>query len=65
MDEEDLKQKLIALKEEHRDLDDALTALDRVGTFDQVQLQRLKKKKLLIRDEISKIEGKLVPDIIA
>jgi len=65
MDEEDLKQKLIALKEEHRDLDDALTALNRVGTFDQVQLQRLKKKKLLIRDEISKIEGKLVPDIIA
>ncbi|MHA1544202.1 MAG: YdcH family protein [Alphaproteobacteria bacterium] len=65
MDEDDLKQKLIALKEEHRDLDDALTALDRAGTFDQVQMQRLKKKKLRIRDKIQKIENDLLPDIIA
>lgn len=65
MDEEALKQKLIALKEEHRDLDDALLALERAGTFDQVQVQRLKKKKLKLKDEISKIEGQLLPDIIA
>jgi hypothetical protein len=65
MNDEALKEKLITLKEEHRDLDDAILALDRAGTFDQVQMQRLKKKKLLIRDEISKIENRLVPDIIA
>lgn len=65
MDEEELKQKLITLKEEHRDLDDAILALDRAGTFDQVQMQRLKKKKLKIRDKIQKIENDLLPDIIA
>ena len=65
MDEKILKQKLITLKQEHRDLDDSLLALERAGTFDQVQLQRLKKKKLQIKDQISKIEAQMHPDIIA
>jgi len=65
MDEDDLKLKLISLKQEHRDLDDSILALERTGTFDQVQMQRLKKKKLQIKDKISKIEARLVPDIIA
>ncbi len=65
MEEEDLKLKLISLKQEHRDLDDSILALERAGTFDQVQMQRLKKKKLLLKDKILKIEAKLVPDIIA
>jgi hypothetical protein len=65
MDEQELKAKLIRLKQEHRDLDDAILALDRANTFDQLQMKRLKKKKLQLKDEISKIEDKLLPDIIA
>ena len=65
MSEEDLQAKLARLKEEHRDLDDSITALRRAGTFDRLQLQRLKKKKLQLKDEISKLEGERVPDIIA
>ena len=65
MDEEALKQKLITLRQEHRDLDDSLLALERAGTFDQVQMQRIKKKKLLLKDQISKIEAQMHPDIIA
>ena len=65
MDEQELKEKLIRLKQEHRDLDDAILALDRANAFDQLQMQRLKKKKLQLKDEISKIEDKLLPDIIA
>lgn len=65
MDEEDLKAKLIALKEEHSDLDEAITALSNAPTYDQVQMQRLKKKKLMLKDKISKLEAELHPDIIA
>ncbi len=65
MDEDELKEKLSSLREEHRDLDDAITALIRAGTFDRLQLQRLKKKKLKIKDQIGKLEDKLFPDIIA
>jgi len=65
MDEEELKQKLSTLREEHRDLDDAITALTRARTFDRLQLQRLKKKKLRIKDQISKLEDTMFPDIIA
>ena len=65
MDQEELQQKLIQLTQEHRDLDDALLALERAGTFDQVQVQRLKKKKLQIRDKIVLIKAQLQPDIIA
>lgn len=65
MDEEDIKKKLAQLRQEHRDLDDAILALDRAGTFDQLQMQRLKKKKLIVKDEIAKLEDKILPDIIA
>lgn len=53
------------LKQEHRDLDDAIAAVNQVGTFDRLQVQRLKKRKLALRDEIMKIEDGLLPDIIA
>ena len=56
---------LIRLKQEHRDLDDAITALARAGTFDQLQVQRMKKRKLVLKDEIAKLEDGLLPDIIA
>lgn len=65
MDEEKLKKKLLQLRQEHRDLDAAIAALERGGSFDQLRMQRLKKKKLILKDEIAKIEDKLLPDIIA
>ena len=53
------------LREEHRDLDAAIEALTAVGANDQLQLQRLKKRKLSLRDRISFLEDALTPDIIA
>ena len=66
MSEEDvLRRKLDELKTEHRDLDDVIARLAERVPFDQLQLQRLKKRKLLLKDQISKIESELLPDIIA
>jgi hypothetical protein len=53
------------LKEEHRDLDAAIDALHRAGDADQLQLQRLKKRKLVLRDRLAAIQDTLTPDIIA
>ncbi len=53
------------LRQEHRDLDAAIEALTAVGANDRLQLQRLKKRKLLLRDRISFLEDSLTPDIIA
>ncbi len=53
------------LREEHRDLDAAIEALRAAGQVDQLQLQRLKKRKLLLRDRLSRLEDQLTPDIIA
>ena len=65
LDVEALKAKLAALRTEHRDLDELIARLDARGPFDQLQLQRLKKRKLMLKDQISKIESELLPDIIA
>jgi hypothetical protein len=64
-DEQSLRAKLAQLAEEHRDLDAAILALTVSGTADQLQLSRLKKRKLLLKDQISQIEDRLLPDIIA
>jgi hypothetical protein len=53
------------LRQEHRDLDEAIQALIASGPFDQLQLTRLKKRKLFLRDQIAKLEDEIVPDIIA
>lgn len=53
------------LREEHRDLDAAIEALELVGKGDQLQIQRLKKRKLFLRDRISFLDDQLTPDIIA
>ena len=58
-----LRAKLAELVQEHRDLDTAIDAL--AGTRDIMQLTRLKKKKLQLKDQIAKIENQLLPDIIA
>ena len=60
-----LRLELIVLRDEHRDLDQAIEALIEKGTADQLTLQRLKKKKLLLKDKIAVIEDRLTPDIIA
>ncbi|MGB8278335.1 MAG: DUF465 domain-containing protein [Methylovirgula sp.] len=53
------------LREEHRDLDSAIEALTNLTTADRLQIQRLKKRKLVLRDKIALIEDQLTPDIIA
>lgn len=62
---EELQQKLAELRQEHRDLDDVISLLSRTGEFDQIKLQRLKKRKLMLKDQIAKVESLLHPDIIA
>jgi hypothetical protein len=59
------RSRLDALRTDHRDLDAAIEALAGTGSSDQLQLARLKKRKLRLRDEIAQIEDALVPDIIA
>ncbi|MDQ0390826.1 hypothetical protein J3R73_000618 [Labrys monachus] len=56
---------LARLRQEHRDLDAAISALELIGAPDRLQLQRLKKRKLSLKDRISFIEDTLTPDIIA
>jgi len=60
-----LKVKLIDLRGRHRELDDRISKLVEEGPFDQIQMQRLKKEKLQLKDEIAEIESQLLPDIIA
>ena len=62
---EEIEKKIAELKLEHRDLDDVINNLILQPSFDQIQLQRLKKRKLFLKDQISKIENNLLPDIIA
>ena len=61
----DVLSELGRLKEEHRDLDSAIEALELSVAGDQLQIQRLKKRKLVLRDRIAHIEDQLHPDIIA
>lgn len=65
MTEQELKKRLTILKTEHRDLDAAIDALRDSGSSDQLQIARLKKRKLALRDQICIIEDLLLPDIIA
>jgi hypothetical protein len=63
--EEMLRIKLEVLRREHRDLDQAIHALEETGRPDQLTLRRLKKQKLALKDQIVKIADQLIPDIIA
>jgi len=60
-----LRVELEVFRREHRDLDDAIEALEASGRGDQLALRRLKKQKLVLKDRIAKIEDQLTPDIIA
>jgi hypothetical protein len=63
--DEGLRARIAELRQEHQDLDDAIHALAAGARPDQLQIARLKKKKLVLRDEITRLEDQLTPDIIA
>ncbi|MEO0907278.1 MAG: DUF465 domain-containing protein [Pseudomonadota bacterium] len=65
MNEQELLKRLEILRTEHRDLDAAIAALSDAGSTDQMQIARLKKRKLRLKDNIAMIEDALLPDIIA
>jgi hypothetical protein len=63
--EDVLRVELEEFRREHRDLDEAIHALEEKGTADQLTIRRLKKQKLVLKDRIALIEDRLTPDIIA
>jgi len=64
-DRDSLLRRLHELRSEHRDLDTVITRLAEQSAIDQLQLQRLKKRKLMLKDEVSWLESRLIPDNIA
>jgi hypothetical protein len=60
-----VRLKIEALRQEHRDLDAAIAALAEAWPVDQLQMARLKKKKLMLKDQVAFLENQLIPDIIA
>ena len=65
MDEAEIIRQIGLLRQEHRDLDAAIDALIFAPTGDQMQVARLKKRKLVLKDQIGQLENQLIPDIIA
>ncbi len=64
-DHDSLLRRLHELRSEHRDLDTVIARLADQGSLDQIQVQRLKKRKLMLKDEIAWLENRLIPDDIA
>lgn len=62
---QEIKRQLEELKLEHRDLDEAIARISEAPPFDQLHIQRLKKRKLILKDHISMLQDQLLPDIIA
>ena len=60
-----LQQRIVALKMEHRDLDTAIERLAQDALHDELQLRRLKRRKLLLKDQIARLERQLDPDVLA
>ncbi|MDA0238195.1 MAG: DUF465 domain-containing protein [Proteobacteria bacterium] len=60
-----IKNRIAALTEEHRDLDEAVTALSASYALNELQIHRLKKRKLLLRDQITQLQKAQIPDILA
>ena len=65
MEETEIRTRIDIARRDHRDLDAAIEALRLMPNVDMIQLQRFKKRKLKLRDEITMLEGMLIPDIIA
>lgn len=64
-DLDEMKRRLEEMKVEHRDLDDVIDRLAEQAPFDQLQIQRLKKRKLMLKDHMLRLESEMLPDIIA
>ena len=64
-DREAIRQRIAELRVEHRDLDEVINRLQDDATIDQLQLRRLKKRKLMLKDTIAKLESELIPDLDA
>ena len=60
-----IRKHLVELRIEHRDLDDAIEHLIATGTFEELKIKRLKKRKLQLKDDIARLENTLIPDILA
>ena len=65
MNDDDPRQVLALLKAEHRRLDDEIEALRLAGSVDQIEIARLKKRKLMLKDEIAQLADRIVPDLLA
>ena len=65
VEELSIQARLMMLRQEHRDLDDAIDQLSKVPSTDQLRLRRMKKRKLRLRDQIDYWESKLIPDLDA
>jgi hypothetical protein len=65
LDADDINQRIAVLRVEHGDLDAAIAALAGASAQDQLQIVRLKRRKLALKDEIARLESGLIPDIIA
>jgi hypothetical protein len=64
-EEREIRQELAELRQEHRDLDAAILALAETPKPDTIQIQRMKKRKLFLKDRIASLDDRLLPDIIA
>ena len=64
-DERELREQLTRLRAEHRDLDAEIVVMEQTGSADQLVVKRLKRRKLVLKDQITSIEDQLTPDIIA
>ena len=64
-DQDSLEKQLAALRKEHRELDETIQGLVADSPYDPIELQRLKKRKLHLKDEIARLDSALLPDIIA
>lgn len=64
-DERELRELLVKLRGEHRELDEAIIEVENRADADQLQIKRLKKRKLQLKDQITSVEDRLTPDIIA
>ena len=62
---DELRQKVMDLTVEHRDLDEVINTLTQAGAFDELMLKRLKKRKLQLKDAITRLESRLIPDLNA
>ena len=61
----DIRKRVVELKLEHRDLDDAIDQLVEIGTFEELKIKLMKRRKLQLKDDIARLENTLIPDILA